>query len=79
MLKAQQVHLIEKTVRCLIQQVSLTSEERVSVEERLLVEADAGPGEADAGRAGLQAREQQLRGEQERVLRAYYLHRHAEA
>lgn len=72
-LKAQQVHLIEKAVQRLIQQISLTSKERQGVEERLLAEADASLRDADTGRAELQTREQELQGEQERVLRAYYL------
>ena len=72
-LKAQQVHLIEKAVQRLIQQISLTPEERQGVEERLLAEADASIRDADTGRAELQIREQDLRGEQERVLRAYYV------
>ena len=72
-LKAQQVHLIENAVQQLIQQISLTSKERQGVEERLLAEADASLRDADTGRAELQAREQELRGVQERVLRAYYV------
>lgn len=72
-LKAQQVHLIEKAVQRLIQQIGLTPEERVSVEERPLAEADASVRDVDAVRAELQVREQDLRGEQERVLRAYYV------
>ncbi|WP_170061963.1 recombinase family protein [Compostimonas suwonensis] len=72
-LRAQQVHLIEKAVHRLIEQISLTPEERQGVEERLLAGSNAGLDEADAGRAGLQEREQELRGEQERVLRAYYV------
>ncbi|UIN30633.1 recombinase family protein [Microbacterium binotii] len=72
-LKAQQVHLIETAVHRLIQQISLTPEERASAEERLLAEANASVRDADTGRAELQIREQDLRGEQERVLRAYYV------
>jgi site-specific DNA recombinase len=72
-LKAQQVHLIEKAVQQLIQQITLTSKERQVVEVRLLAEANASVRDADTGRAELQIREQDLRGEQERVLRAYYV------
>lgn len=70
--KAQQVHLIEKAVRDLIERVSLTTQERQVVQARLLAEADASVREADTGRAELQAREHELRGERERVLRAFY-------
>lgn len=73
MLKAQQVHLIEQAVHRLIQEISLTSQDRQSVEEQLLAESKATVREADTGRAELQAREEELRGEQERVLRAYYV------
>ncbi|WP_157502095.1 hypothetical protein [Leucobacter celer] len=45
--------------------MSLTSQERMV--------AEAGLQDADTERAELQAREQELRGEQERVLRAYYV------
>ena len=72
-LKAQQVHLIEQGVRELIGRVSLAPQERMITEERLLAEAEAGLQYADTERAELQAREQELRGEQERVLRAYYV------
>ncbi|WP_336638495.1 recombinase family protein [Microbacterium sp. MMO-70] len=73
MLRAQQLHLIGKAAQRLIQQISLTPEERVTVEERLLAEADASVRNVDTVRAGLQVREQDLRGEQERVLRAHYV------
>ena len=72
-LKAQQVHLIEDAVRDLVWRVSLTAQERKSVEARLLAEADGSVRDADTGRVELQAREQELRGAQERVLRAYYV------
>jgi DNA invertase Pin-like site-specific DNA recombinase len=73
MLKAQQVHLIEDVVRDLIGRVSLTTQVRQCVEARLLAEAEAELADAGSERVELQAREQELRGEQERVLRAYYV------
>ncbi|MGO1543136.1 MAG: recombinase family protein [Gulosibacter sp.] len=72
-LKAQQVHRVEQGVRELIGRVSLTAEERRRTEERLLAEAEAGLQDEDIERVDLQEREQELRGEQERVLRAYYV------
>lgn len=50
-LKAQQAHLTEQAVQRLIQQISLTSQERQSVEEQLLAECKATVREADTGRA----------------------------
>lgn len=71
-LKAQQVHRVEQSVHELVQRISLTPAQREKLERKLLAEADATAPDVENAWTDLEAREEQLHGEQKRLLRAYY-------